>query len=1797
MGKTIRFFSIIGGLVMALGLVSMSIAPQGAQAADAFDSGTGEVDEPYVIADCGQLQLMASSTLVSANKYFILSNNIDCSSTPDWNGNTGFVPIGTMFASFTGNFDGKNYVISGLYISTTSFDVGLFGYAENSDIKNVGLEDVEIKGGSNVGGLVGSGDTLSISNSYVSGSIIGDSYVGGLVGYGVALSISNSYSLGEINGDFLVGGLVGNGVNSIISNSYASGLVMGDTFVGGLVGSAENSEIFESYSWANVEGIDSLIGGFIGINEYSTTTDSYSIGNVTGTNSVGGFIGENNGTIIRSYSIGYVTGTGSDIGGLIGTSTGIVTDSFWDIETSEQATSEGGTGTTTAKMKLISTFSDWGNIGYNDTNDMNDGYPFLAWEVASETPAWHINPGAPDAPTNLTAEAVSTTEINLSWDAPTDDGGREIEGYQIEYSTSVSPYEWNIASTTEVTTTFSHLDLDPGTLYYYQVSVFNELGTSSPSTTSSATTLVFTDGDGSPSDPYQITNWTELNAVRNYSDVYFILNNDLSSTTDGYTTYASSLANGGAGWEPIGSSIGNFFTGNFDGAGFVISDLYINRTSTEYIGLFKYVSGTDTVIKNIGLENFNIIGKNIVGSLAGYVDYSTISNSYSIGGVSTNDISFSGNYVGGLVGILNRGDIINSYSKTNVFGRISVGGFVGESRSGSFIENSYALGNVTGTVNVVGGFIGNNDGVVSSSYSIGYVTGTGLWVGGFIGTSTGIVTNSFWDIETSEQADSAGGTGMTTAEMNRRSTFSGWDIGYNDDAYNDGYPFLAWEVASDTPAWHINPGAPDAPTNLTAEAVSTTEINLTWEAPADDGGREITGYQIEYSTSSPSYDWNIASTTEVTTTFSHLELDPSTLYYYQVSAINELGTSSPSVVTSTSTFSDGVFAGGEGTSGDPYQIATWEQLDAVRDYLDSYFILNNDLSSTTGDYDDYASSTANGDLGWEPIGSIADPFIGNFDGNGLVISDLNINRSSTDYVGLFGHVSGTGMGVVIKDIGLRDVEIIGQNLVGGLVGSNWYRTITNSHVTGNVTGGNKLIGGILIGGIVGDNFFGTVTNSFFTGSVFGINYVGGLVGSNWGVVTSSYSIGDVTGVTSTGGLVGNNAGDITESYTGVDVTGSDSIGGLVGSNTGNVTDSYARGNVTGTNSVGGFIGYNDLGVITYSYSIGYVTGTGSDIGGLIGTSTGTVTDSFWDTETSEQADSAGGTGTTTAEMKLISTFSGWDIGYNDDAYNDGYPFLSWEVASETHAWHINPSVPDPVSITYSGSFTEDIANDGSVTGSIIATLTGDTFEAPIELENEVTVTNVPAGLTAVVTRNSSTTVTITLTGNAIDHADADDIDDLTITFLDGAFTNTASSTEVAGYQNALGSIDFINASITYTGSFTEATANDGSVTGSITAALTGDTFVNPISLGTHVTVSNTPAGLTAVATRTSPTVVTITLTGKATSHTAANSISNLRIAFLDGAFTNTASSTDVTGNNKTNGTITFNNAASSGGGGGGGGVIIASGMACSSVTYGEWSLCLNNTQYRNVLSQTPSGCTLNAAQEASRTRTCGITATTTPIVTPIITTVVTPITPSVSDVDVDKIMDQERSLTTTINRNLIDRLRGRILLQVEEKGQAWYIHPLTGRRHYLGRPIDAFRIMREQGIGITNSDLLKISISLDYLKGTDSDSDGLSDDFEAAIGTDKNKPDTDGDGFNDHREIDNNYDPLGPGALPIDKAFSRLHAGKIFLQVQRNGEAWYINPLNEMRYFLGRPTDAFNIMRGVALGISNADIRQIPVGE
>lgn len=197
-----------------------------------------------------------------------------------------------------------------------------------------------------------------------------------------------------------------------------------------------------------------------------------------------------------------------------------------------------------------------------------------------------------------------------------------------------------------------------------------------------------------------------------------------------------------------------------------------------------------------------------------------------------------------------------------------------------------------------------------------------------------------------------------------------------------------------------------------------------------------------------------------------------------------------------------------------------------------------------------------------------------------------------------------------------------------------------------------------------------------------------------------------------------------------------------------------------------------------------------------------------------------------------------------------------------------------------------------------------------------------------------------------------------------------------------------------------------------------------------------------------------------------------------------------------------------------------------------------------------------------------------------------------------QVIQREKSQVRQVNQALTERVKGNILLQVEGKGEAWYVDETTGRRFYLRDGKSAYEVLQAFGLGISDADLENIPIGVkEEFVADDTDDDGLSDKLEEGIGTDPNEPDSDGDGYTDGDEVKNEYSPLGPEKKQFKKELIEELKGKILLQVEGRGQAWYLNPDDGKRYYMKDGEQAYNIMKFLSLGITNNDIQTIDVGD
>ena len=705
--------------------------------------GLGTAAQPYLIKDAQDLGSMWLEPLAC----YSLVKPIDLLEI------TWHVPVVPYFA---GTFDGNGHVISNLHVESGSH-AGLFGWvASTGKIINLGLQRVTIHGVRAVGGLVVR-NYGTISACYSTGSVSGSYDAGGLVGYNYG-AISACYSTGSVTGDDAVGGLVGANEDGSIVACYSTGSITGNHEVGGLVGENDGS-IAVSYSTATVSG------------------DWY----------VGGLVGENDDRILACYSTGTITGDWY-VGGLVGDNEdGSITSSFWDREASGQSSSDGGTGLTTAEMRHISLYLD---AGWDFVDEVSNGtcdywqmslghYPRLCYQTG-ESPVMPEGLGTNEEP-YLIRDAG---DLSTVWFKP-------MEHYRLEASLDLSGITWSMAVVPWFHGTFegngyviSNLQIRGGSY----LGLFGELD-SRANISNLGLEAVDVNGIGDDVgglagiNEGSITNCYSTGSVTGDDAVGGLVGLNFGSITMSYSTgtvSGNSIVGGLVGYN-YGNITSSFSTGLVNGG--------------DYVGGLVGANGSHAEVASC-YSSCTTEGDGHVGGLVGMNDDGEVTACYCTGTVS------GGDYVGGLVGY-NYGNITSSFSTGLVSGDGWVGGLVGGNSSG--IMWCYSTGRVSG-VGCVGGLVGGDrGGYINRSYSTGTVRGDDN-VGGLVGagTETSNVTASFWNIETSGQATSKGGTGLTTAEMQTAVTFldAGWDFADEADNGTDDiwwilegqdYPRLWWE--------------------------------------------------------------------------------------------------------------------------------------------------------------------------------------------------------------------------------------------------------------------------------------------------------------------------------------------------------------------------------------------------------------------------------------------------------------------------------------------------------------------------------------------------------------------------------------------------------------------------------------------------------------------------------------------------------------------------------------------------------------------------------------------------------------------------------------------------------------------------------------------------------------------------------------------------------------------------------------------------------------------------------------------
>jgi hypothetical protein len=687
--------------------------------------------------------------------------------------------------------------------------------------------------------------------------------------------------------------------------------------------------------------------------------------------------------------------------------------------------------------------------------------------------------------------------------------------------------------------------------------------------------------------------------------------------------------------------------------------------------------------------------------------------------VATGAVDSDGNYVGGVSGQNNSATLSRCYATGDITSTgYGVGGLVGYNDTDGVVTNCYATGSVESSGGTVGLLVGSAhyNSTISYCYSTGWMDLDGdVSTLGMVGSGTdSTMTALYWDEDVSEMKasetsdlDSSIGTRLSTAEMMDSANFAGWDF-TTVWGMNGGYPYLrgcptiavTYQSGSNG---HLANGA-------TASTTTLTQVVNTYAKTTPVRAVGATGYCLsawdDGQIVNPRSDSGLTANTTRTANFGNAT---ATLSYTVRSHGSISGTTTQTValggdglaVTAVPDSGYYFYAWSDGSTENPrqdldvtdnvlvkarfipirpgvapdnadtvdglttdtaYEIKTLDNLAWIGAQVyrmntsGRYYKLMNDIdASATAGWND-AGTTSDMLEGFYPIGyNDTKMFQGVFFGRNHAIAGLTIDRADTENVGLFGYVYSSQARV--QDLALEGGSITGKNYVGALVGSCYYGSISNCRTASTVLGDQG------VGGINGVMYYGSISGCYATGEATGSSgYVGGISGCVYsGTVSDCYATGASMGSSYVGGLVGYSGytSAVTWCYaTGASV-GTNCVGGLIGCNFygSSVSDCYATGAATGDAFVGGLVGYNMyISTIAKCYSTGMATGT-LYVGGLNGANNvGTVTDSYWNPETSGLASSDGGTSITTLQMKQASSFTGWDFD-NTWKIDGAYPYL------------------------------------------------------------------------------------------------------------------------------------------------------------------------------------------------------------------------------------------------------------------------------------------------------------------------------------------------------------------------------------------------------------------------------------------------------------------------------------------------------------------------------------------------------------
>ncbi len=1020
-----------------------------------FAQGSGTEADPYLISSLDELKRL-SLVEVYWDKHFRQTADLtflaaDFESGGDfYYGGEGFSPIGNEEVPFSGSYNGDGHSINGLYINRPTLSHIGMFGYITDTIKNVTLNNVDITGDEYIGGLAGY-VTGGINNCHVSGNISGDRYSGGVAGYLQYGIISESSSSCTVHSSWgETGGLVAMCREGYVEKCYSSGNISSYQYTGGLVGLNYSSTLKNSYSTASVEGGSQYSGGLVGYNSKSYIENCYSTGSVSGTQYVGGLIG---------YNSNSSTGNSS------------VSNCY-----------------TVSPITASSNYSAF--IGYDNTSSgsISISNGFYNSSIASAS--------------NGLGSGLTTTQM-------------------LDY-TNFTGFDF-IRETANGTDDFWDMDQEGSgyPILSWQEEADNLLFLAPPQ------------GSGTEADPFLITSLEDLVILSRGTEVakgnyYFKQTADIDASLTQYFDDSddngdgnpwndpadSTSAGNNEGFSPIGIDNSNYFSGNYNGDGHIISGLTINRGATS--ALFGYTNGAR--ISQLGLEEINITGSgHNIGGLVGYSqgsssDSTVISQCYVTGTVTTTG---SYDYTGGILGYAdNYTKITDCYSTAAVTGYRYIGGIAGTIYNSSTLQNCYAAG------------------PVSASRGSSYMKPIAYYI---IGTYSNNYFNGDVTLSTSTSYNVVN---LNSTQMELYSSFANWDFvsetanGTNDiwdmdqdGTINSGWPILSWQQGADDVLINIpfangdgsglNPFEIATLEDLTALSVNPAlwGFNYIQTADIDASATQYFDDSDDDGDGNPYNDANDATTTGTNNGFSPIGI------------------------------SDVPFTGSYNGGG--HSIST--------------LTINRPTQNTVGLFGYTTAVIENTSLVNVDItgNNYTGALIGNANGN-ITNCHSSGNVSGNSYTGgLTGQFFGEEGNLVTLSQSSGACEVTAENeRVGGLIGSSDKVIIENCFSSGSVTSNSTLANaGGLVGVHVANSENSVIRQSYSTATVTAYTNSGGLLGfcGYGGTIEDCYSTGTVSGSQRVGGLIGqtrsnttSGAPNITNCYTVSPVTGSTNANAFLG---------------------------------------------------------------------------------------------------------------------------------------------------------------------------------------------------------------------------------------------------------------------------------------------------------------------------------------------------------------------------------------------------------------------------------------------------------------------------------------------------------------------------------------------------------------------------------------------------------------------------------------------------------------------------